>query len=285
MNSITVRAYAKVNLSLDITGSRDGYHTIDSVVASVGLCDEIRAVRRGDGRVNVVMRGGCEDIPPEHNNAVKAARGYVEAFATSGADIEVVKRIPVGAGLGGSSADVAGVLNAMSVLYGGDYAAVKAVADSIGSDCGYMLRGGFARISGRGDRVSPVATDLKLHLLLVLPPQGVSTAGCYALSDAYPERRHTSEAVSKAICAGQLHELGRALSNGLYPAAVLLNGDVRSATEELLSLAPLGVNMTGSGSGVFALFADARSRDDALKNYGGEFRAIAVDTVIPERYV
>ena len=82
-----------------------------------------------------------------------------------------------------------------------------------------------------------------------------------------------------------MHELGRALSNGLYPAAALLNGDVRSATEELLSLAPLGVNMTGSGSGVFALFADARSRDDALKNYGGEFRAIAVDTVIPERYV
>lgn len=286
MESVTVRAYAKINLSLDVTGTRGGYHTIDSVVASVDIFDEITVSARDDGQVTITMRGrGSEDIPPESNNACKAARAFFAARGSGGADISVLKHIPMGAGLGGSSADAAGVLNALCLLFGGEYAAAKAIADSIGSDCGYMLRGGYARLTGRGERVSLIDGCPKLYLIVAFPEGGVSTARCYALSDVYPGHRRTSAAVNRAICAGQLQELGKSLSNGLYPAAAVINGNIRDAVAELSALSPLGVNMTGSGSAVYALFGDETSRDSALKKYIGGCRAVAAETLIPERYL
>lgn len=287
MDGVTVRAYAKINLSLDITGARGGYHLIDSVVASVDIFDEVCVRPRSDGRVSVRMSGqGAESIPEDKNNAYLAARAFAGRFGAGGADIRVVKRIPVGAGLGGSSADAAGALNALALAYGvDDYAALKDIADGVGSDCGYMLRGGYARITGRGERVAPMRGGAELHLLIALPVEGVSTAKCYALSDVYPERRRTSAAVERAICAGQLAELGASLSNGLYPAAAVINPGVRHAAEDLRALGPLGVNMTGSGSAVYALFAGADARDRAFGNYRGECRLIKARTIVPERYV
>lgn len=287
MDGVTVKAYAKINLSLDITGSRGGYHAIDSVVASVDLFDAVTARRRDDGRICVKMSGmGCETLPPERNNAVKAANVFATRFSSCGADIDIQKNIPVGAGLGGSSADVAGVLNALAMLYGvNDYSALKAVADGIGSDCGYMLRGGFARLTGRGERVAPIAGDMTLYIMIALPQDGISTATCYALSDVYPEKRRTSAAVQSAICGGQLQNLGKSLSNGLYPAAAVINPQVREAAADLSLLGAAGVNMTGSGSAVYALFEDRAARDDALRNYRGACRVVAAQTIIPQRYI
>lgn len=287
MDGVSVKSYAKINLSLDITGARGGYHNIDSVVASIDLADEITATARADGEIAVTMSGmGCENLPPERNNAVKAALQFVRRFNTRGADISIRKLIPVGAGLGGSSADVAGVLNALSVLYSiDDYPAVKDIADSVGSDCGYMLRGGFARLTGRGERVCPIDCDLQLYLILALPAEGVSTQRCYALSDVYPAKRRTSAAVQRAICGGQLHELGVSLSNGLGPAAAVINPQIREAYDDLSSLGALGVNMTGSGSAVYALFKDKTARDEALGSYKGVHPALAACTVIPPRYI
>ena len=287
MDGVSVKAYAKINLSLDITGSHGGYHSIDSVVASIDIADLVTARRRDDGLINVGMSGmGCENLPADRNNAVKAALAFKEAFSTTGADIEICKSIPVGAGLGGSSADVAGVLNALAVLYGiTDYSAVKTLADGIGSDCGYMLRGGFARITGRGERVAPITCRTQLYLLLALPDEGVSTKRCYELSDVYPEMRRTSQFVQSALCDERLAELGRMLSNGLYPAAAVINPQVRDAYNELSALSPAGVNMTGSGSAVYALFGDRAARDAALKNYKGTCSVLATRTIIPERHI
>lgn len=287
MESVTVQTFAKINLSLDITGARGGYHMIDSVVASIDMADTVTVRPRNDGAVNISMRGmGCEDIPASENNAAKAAEAVISRYGTLGADIFIEKTIPIGAGLGGSSADVAGVLNALSELYEiRDGAGIKALADGIGSDCGYMLHGGYARITGRGERVSRIESPLSLCLILLMPEGGVSTAKCYALSDAYPEKRHTSNAVQRAICGGLLPELGAALSNGLYPAAAVINPFVRDAFSELCALSPLGVNMTGSGSAVYALFADKDARDKALAAYSGQFAAVAAHTIIPPRYL
>ncbi len=285
MEGVSVKAFAKINLSLDITGSRGGYHMIDSVVASIDLCDDICAVPRADGKVTVEMRGmGGETIPREENNAVIAAEKYVSLFKTRGADISIQKRIPMGAGLGGSSADAAGVLNALFELYGaGDRAALKQIADEVGSDCGYMLDGGYARITGRGERIAPLDCKTEFYLIIAVAEGGVPTGKCYALSNAYPEKRRTSNALCRAICAGQCRDIGGLLSNGLYPAAAVINPRIRDAMADLSLPGALGVNMTGSGSGVYALFGDESSRDGALKAYRGAHPAFAARTLINKR--
>ena len=200
-----VKSYAKVNLSLNILGQKDGYHLIDSVAASVDIWDTVCAKPRSDRLINVYMHGlGSENIPPEKNNAVKAGEAFVSAFGTKGADIEIYKDIPIGAGLGGSSADAAGVLNVLAKLYKmKDRAALKTIADTLGSDTGYMLTGGFARMTGRGERVRPVACKRRLYMLLFLPKEGVSAAECYRAYDDSPDPlRQDSENMVKALAAG-----------------------------------------------------------------------------------
>ena len=283
MNYIRVRSYAKINLSLDVLGVRDGYHLIDSVVTTIDICDIIAVKKRKDELVSITMRGmGSEDIPYERNNAVKAAEAFISAYSTKGADITVWKNIPMGAGLGGSSADAAGVLNALGALYGVDDAVgIKAIADSLGSDTGYMLTGGYARISGRGEIVRPLDCDLKLDLALIIPSSGVSTGACYALSDSMGQKVQTSDEVERALSEGDREKLGKALSNGLYAPAKTLNADVGRAYGELESFAPLGVCMTGSGSAVYAIFENDMFARYAQSRYGGKMRFIQTKTHLP----
>lgn len=292
MNTARVSAHAKLNLTLDVTGTENGYHTLDSLVCSVDLADRIVARKRKDKLVNVYMRGmKSELIEPEQNNAYRAAEAFVSAFQTAGADITVYKNIPMGAGLGGSSADAAGVLNALSALYAvTDGGAVKSLADTLGSDTGYMLRGGFARLRGRGERVETVGACPVLHFLLICPQSGVSTAECFALSDTLSEDndadgghvRHTERALS-ALSGGDVSAFGASLGNALYPAAARLNPDAAQALKEARSFSPLGAGMTGSGSAAFALFETAELCEWAKSRYRGKFRVYCVKSVCTKK--
>lgn len=287
MVSVRIKAYAKLNLTLDLLGVKDGYHELDSLVCSVDLFDLICAKKRKkDGLVNVYMHGmGCETLPPEQNNAYKAACAFVETFQTCGADIHVYKNIPVGAGMGGSSADAAGVLNAMAKLYGvTDTVALKRIADGLGSDTGYMLTGGFARLRGRGEQVEPLGACPRLHFLVLVPEGGVSTAKCFALSDEEEERICGRTPVAQEYLRhGDVASLGATLSNGLYSAAVRLNQGVEQAMHDLLEFSPLGACMTGSGSAVYALFESEELCKWAKDKYRGRAKALCVKTVEPSK--
>lgn len=283
MNSVRVKSYAKINLTLDVTGVCGGYHAIDSLAASVDLADVITARKRKDGLINVVMHGeGSETLPAEENNAVKAGEEFVKEFGCGGADITIWKNIPVGAGLGGSSADVAGVLRAMSKLYGADsFSRVKAVADRLGSDCGYMLTGGYARIAGRGERVFPIESRMKLDIVLLVPAGGVSTAECYALSDSLPKGEPATERAVNALLCGDVRRLCENLNNHLYGAAVRLEPAVAEAYGQLKQFDPAAVNMTGSGSGVYAVTENDQFAQYIKSRYRGRHRLIVTKTVIP----
>ena len=288
MNSVKIKSYAKVNLTLEITGVENGFHMLDSLVASIDLFDLIVLKKRKDKLSSVTMKGmGSEGIPPEKNNALKAAEAFSVAFQTNGVDITVYKNIPMGAGLGGSSADVAGVLNGMARLYGiEDRAALKAVADTLGSDTGYMLTGGFARMQGRGEIVAPLSLTNKLHMLLICPSSEVSSGGCYKKYDELPQTLQWKESAPQgcieALGRKEVNEGGRYLMNDLYIPAIHLNKDVETAFNEAASFSPLGVTMTGSGSCVLALFETKELCEWAKSRYKGKFRTYVVQTVIPD---
>ena len=289
MQSVRIKAYAKVNLSLEITGVANGYHLLDSLVASVDIYDLIVLTKRKGERSSVTMHGlGSESIPPEKNNALKAAEAFSQAFGVGGADIVVYKNIPMGAGLGGSSADVSGVLNGMAQLYGvEDREKLKALADSLGSDTGYMLDGGFARMRGRGELVTPVQTGAKLYFLLLCPESGVGAGECYRRYDelqgnALKKQTGATENCIAALRKNDKNGLGRYLMNDLYLPAASLNADVKKAYEEALSFSPLGAVMSGSGSCVLAFFETKELCEWAKSRYRGKFRTYVVQTVKPE---
>lgn len=275
MDSVRIKAYAKINLTLFITGVQDGYHNLDSLVASVNLYDKITLKKRKDREVTVKMFGeGSETIATENNNAVKAAKLFIKEFATNGVDITVRKNIPMGAGLGGSSADAAGVLNGMAKLYKiTDSEKIKLLADKTGSDTRYMLSGGFARLFGRGNEVKNIDGKLKFNILLLVPDENISTPQCYAAFDTLGKVGGNSDLAEKAVINGDIKALSDQLSNALMPAAASLSGKTEKCIKELKEFAPLAVNMTGSGSGVYALFENKKLCAYAKKHYKGEAKA------------
>lgn len=279
MKTVSVNAYAKVNFTLDILGREGGYHLLDSLVSTVSLFDSVTATARTDGKTTVSFTGvGAEGIPPR-NNALRAAEAFSDAFSMAGADITIDRKIPVGTGLGSSSADAAGVLRALAALHGiSDTVRLKAIADGLGSDTGYLLTGGWARMTGRGEQIAPIADMPALFLLLLIPSAGVSTPQCFA---AFDRRAETfSPLTEKAI--GCLRREGakgaHAFGNALTRAAEELNPEVAVLLSEAAKLSEYGFGMTGSGSACYAVFASQEECLSARKRYQGTATALCVST-------
>ena len=279
MKTVSVNAYAKVNFTLDILGREGGYHLLDSLVSTVSLFDSVTATARTDGKTTVSFTGvGTEGIPPR-NNALRAAEAFSDAFSMAGADITIDRKIPVGAGLGSSSADAAGVLRALAALYGiSDTVRLKAIADSLGSDTGYLLTGGWARMTGRGEQIAPIADMPALSLLLLIPSAGVSTPQCFA---AFDRRAETFSPLTEEAIARLRREGAKgayAFGNALTRAAEELNPEVAVLLSEAAKLSEYGFGMTGSGSACYAVFPSQEECLWARKRYQGTATALCVST-------
>ena len=287
MHVYKTKAYAKINLTLEITGVENNYHVLDSLVASIDVFDEIKITKRADDYSTITMQGmGSEHIPADTNNALKSALAFSKKFHCNGVDIEIKKNIPLGGGLGGSSTDASAVLMAMSKLYGiEDMEAVGEIADSLGSDTKYMLTGGYQRMQGRGNALSETGITKELHLLLLCPESSVSAGACYKKYDEMPKtlewKENATEGCIKALLEGNIHEAGRYVSNDLYIPAMHLNAEVETAKKAMQALQPIAVGMTGSGSCVFGIFETEKDCVKAKKNYQGKFRVIVTRTIQP----
>ena len=283
---IRTKAYAKINLSLNVYNTENGYHNLDSVVSTIDLYDEITVSKRKDDKINLVMRGIGEDVlNTVNNNAYKAALLFKETFNTKGVDIKIVKNIPLAGGLGGSSADVSGVLNALKSLFEVD-CDVKPLADRLGSDSGYLLTGGFARISGRGEVVSPISTKAELWVVLVYSETGVNTADCFRKYDemATNEKPSNNDLLVNAIENEDVIAISRQVANDLASPAISLCDEMAKNLQALKDLSPLCASVSGSGATTFALFETkelALWATDRLKRKG--FNAEVTSTVIPSK--
>lgn len=284
MNTARVSAYAKLNLTLDITGAKDGYHLLDSLVVSVDLFDRIVAKKRKGALSSVAMHGmGSERIPPEENNALRAAEAFSATFGTDGAAISVYKNIPMGSGMGGSSADAAGVLLALARLYKiTDRAALTALGERLGSDVAFQLRGGFARMRGRGESLEFFGSVPKWWFLVLTSKEEISTAACYARYDeagnTFPPR---TERALEALRGGNPEWAAKLFGNHLTEAATDLLPEMEETLKTLRGFSPAGWGMTGSGSAAYAAFGEEQLALWAKSRYRGKRHAFIVRTVDP----
>lgn len=263
---ICVNAYAKVNLFLDITGRLpNGYHGLNTVMQQIGLCDRV-TVKVGDGR-GISVSCDADGIPcDERNIAFKAAAAFQERTgAQAEVSIDIEKKIPVMAGLGGSSADGAAVLAALNRVYGEALsgAELERLGAALGADVPFCVRGGAAVCTGIGDEMRSVkGLDDNCFLVIVKPDFECNTAEGYRLYDRQPIAEK-----------GDFDGLLKALENGaaatgkvLYNVFERLYRDERieRLKNELIKAGALGTCLTGSGSAVFGIFVDRKKAETAL---------------------
>ena len=276
MKKVKINAPAKINLTLDVLGVKDGYHMLKSLVCSINVCDNILLKARKDKVINLICNGIQVDCAPLDNNAHKAARLFMEKYNTCGVDIVVTKNIPIGAGLGGSSADIAGVLNGMQKLYPGEYNLFN-LANYLGSDSGYMLNGGFAVIEGRGDIVKPVSVAQKMYFIILTAKNGVSARDSYKNFDKLKTKPQSiTDKALEHLNNNELEEFKAIIKNDLYTSSAKIEPEILS---NIYLLKKAGVDcalMTGSGSAVFGLFFDKKERDKVYK----KLKPICADAII-----
>ncbi len=264
-----IQAPAKINWTLAVTGVReDGYHTLDTLMQQIALCDVV-TLETADALTFRVA--GAARVPPgESNLALRAARLIQkEAGESRGARITLEKRIPVGAGLGGGSADAAAVMRGLCALWGLDISQgrLRALGLTLGADVPYCLTGGLCRARGIGEELTPLACAHAVWLVVIQPCKGLSTREVFGQFERSLARPDTEKAAD-ALALGDLRALAGALGNDLQQTATRLRPPISQAIAALRDRGARAAQMTGSGSAVFGVFhsADAaRSAEEALK--------------------
>ena len=276
LKETTEPAYAKINLGLDVVGSRsDGYHLLKMVMQTLSLHDTVtvRVVEGGSGIRTVTD----SDLVPDdsHNLAFRAAGLLAEKYhIDKGIEIEIKKRIPVAAGLAGGSSDAAAVLRAVNRLFDLrlDNAGLRETGLSLGADVPYCIEGGTRLSEGIGEILTPVVPELKgLSVLLIKPDSGVSTKEVYEAFDALDTVEHPdTDGIIKAIKAEDIPALGKLLGNVLEAVTVRKLPEISRIKDFLRQKGTMGVLMSGSGPTVFAI----DSKRELLENTFSEAKEL-----------
>jgi len=277
---MTVRANAKVNWALNLTGIREnGYHELDMLMQSVSLHDTLEIETAEDDAV--VLTCDRADVPCDEKNLVmKAALALKkETGCRRGARMHLIKRIPSQAGLGGGSADCAAALRALNALWElnlGEEQLME-IGLRLGADVPFCLAGGLQRARGLGEVLTAVACESGRRLLIVKPHQGLSTPQVFRLSDQMPASRPADiEKAAQALLAGDDALLCETAANMLTGAAVSLCPQVGETLQELRARGASFAAMSGSGTACAALFADEEMLQSACENMNREGMSVFV---------
>lgn len=262
MASVTLFAPAKLNLTLEVLNrEQDGLHALRSVMVPVDLADEIYVT---PGLANVVFT--CDDPDLRSDNLVEQA--YRALQIPGGASIELRKRIPIEAGMGGGSSDAAAILLAaqrgeLGSLPQTDY---LAVARALGSDVPFFLVETAALVEGTGERVTALGRVPPWHAVIVKPPVAISTAAAYRMLDerkptTRPRNASASLALAEALQRAEFDRVVELLHNDFLDV-LASTPEIARALEMLGDAGARKPMLTGSGSCVFALARDAGEREE-----------------------
>ena len=267
MNALTLRACAKLNLTLDVTGRRaDGYHDMTMIMQSVDLCDTLTVALTGEG-----IRVDCGALSGEDNLAYAAARRYCEAAGyCGGVHIAIEKAIPVCGGMAGGSADAAAVLAALDRLIGGVAGEkLDAIALSLGADVPFARLGGTALAAGVGERLTPLPALPDCTFLLYAVGEKPSTGALFARLDALADYPHPdAERVAAALRAGDLIAAAQGFGNAFSP--LWENAAADNARRVMKDAGALSVSLTGAGPTLFGTFVDEADARRAQATLGSE---------------
>lgn len=280
---VKVKAYAKVNLMLDILRKRcDNYHELFMVMQSVGVYDTVSVEKRKDRKITITAN--TDDIPLDSSNiAWKAAEAFFKytKIKNPGIHIDLQKRIPHAAGLAGGSADGAGVLVALNEIFGAELTEEELceIGVKIGADVPFCIKGGTLLAQGIGEILHKLKPLPKCFILLAKPEFGVNTGKAYGLFDTMG-KTHNPDPLGM-LCAVQSRDL-KTISESMenvFEQFVEVPGRIEMK-EIMRECGALGVCMSGSGPTVFGIFENKEQAQEAAEKIKPYAKDIIVTTPV-----
>lgn len=254
-----LKAYAKINISLDIIGKReDGYHLLKMIMQAIDLYDVMNINRIDNG-----IKLSCDKqyVPTDEKNiAYKAAKLFMDTYnIKSGISIEINKNIPVAAGLAGGSTDGAAVLRAMRDIFSIDVTdeELMELGLKLGADVPYCILGGTALCEGIGEKITPLKSFKDKILILVKPNFGVSTKEVYKNFDIERVFKHPDmNSLIRAMERDDLEFISNNMKNLLENVTLRKYSMLKNIKDSMLRYGALGSMMSGSGPSIFGFFDD-----------------------------
>lgn len=254
-----IKAYGKVNISLDVVGKReDGYHLLSMIMQNIDLYDEIEVEKQECG---IILECNKSYVPVDNRNlAYKAAEIFKERYdIVDGVKINIEKNIPVSAGLAGGSTDAAAVLKVMNKLFNVNATEEELMKLSLklGADIPYCIHGGTALCEGIGEIITPIKPFRDKIVVLVKPAFGVSTKEVYKNFNLEKVKQHPKTAeIINAIENDDLNFVASNMKNLLENVTLRKHKILIKIKEEMNACGAINSMMSGSGPTVFAFFDD-----------------------------
>ncbi len=272
MDGYQIKAYAKINLGLDVVRRLpNGYHEVKMVMQSVGLWDEL-TLERAEGGITITT--DADGLSTGEDNLIyRAARLMLDKYGCPGLRVHLQKNIPIAAGMAGGSTDAAAVMKGINHLYRLGLSPAQLMEDgvAIGADVPYCILGGTALAEGIGEKLTPLPPLPFCHILIAKPAVSVSTKYVYQHLDAsgiemHPDIDGMVQAVRDGSLRGVLERMGNVLETVTVPAHPVI-ADIKARMRELGAADSL---MSGSGPTVFGIFLDRGKAEAALERFRQE---------------
>ena len=276
------KAYAKINLGLDVTGVReDGYHIVKMIMQNVDLYDTLTFEDNDSGEI--VLTASTDKIATDGRNLIcRVAKQLKDKFdVKKGVTMHLIKRIPVAAGMAGGSTDGAAAYIALNELWGLGLSKKELceMAVSLGADIPYCIMGGTVLAEGIGEELTPIKDMPDCHIVIAKPGIDVSTAWVYKELDNKEITEHPDiDGIKAAIEEGNLTKMCALIGNVLEDVTSEKYEVVGRIEEVLRNEGAIGAFMTGSGPTVFGIF-DSREAAEA------GYKAVVESKLAPEVFV
>jgi len=278
MNHISIKSYAKINLGLDVTGVLDnGYHTVKMIMQNISLYDSLYFEKRSSPKI--ILQTNLSYLPTNEKNLVYAAiKLFRETYHISnGVYANVVKKIPVAAGMAGGSGNAAATLIALNKLFDKNLSTeeLMALGLKLGADVPYCILGGTALAEGIGEKLTSIPAPPKAKILIVKPGISISTQMVYQNLILDEQTVHPDiDSTLAAIKAGSLKDMCASLGNLLEDVSISLHPCIAEIKQQMLDNGAVASLMSGSGPTVFGIYDDESAAAKAYDYFkSGEYAA------------
>lgn len=284
MKSVEKKAYAKINLSLDVVRRReDGYHDLEMIMQQIGICDIIRVEETEGSEIEISADGG--NIPTDSDNIVyKISYTLKERFNIGkGVRIHIEKNIPVAAGLAGGSTDAAAVMMILNEIWNLDMDKdeMTDIAKNIGADIPFFFYGKTALAEGIGEKITPLSDFSGRKILLVNPGVPVNTGHVYKnLKLDENLKRPDNKELIEFIENGETQKLAENMANVLESVTIAEHPVIDEIKKEMMDCGALGSMMSGSGPTVFGIFDKDSTIETAYERMKEKYKTALITETI-----